>query len=84
MVESTDWRWNGQERFLYGVRFRPERYAATSPHWDHEHCEMCGDKISEYEGDTNDAYCSADKRHWVCPRCFADFAVVLKWTAPDV
>lgn len=36
--------------------------------WDHEHCELCFQKISGYEGDQPLGY--TDGKEWVCIDCF--------------
>lgn len=36
-----DWRRQGQEEDLRGLRFTWKRYQAYTAEWEHEHCEMC-------------------------------------------
>ncbi|MDY6856814.1 MAG: hypothetical protein SWO11_19330, partial [Thermodesulfobacteriota bacterium] len=36
--------------------------------WDHEHCELCWETISSYEGYQNVAY--TDGKNWLCQNCY--------------
>jgi hypothetical protein len=36
--------------------------------WDHEHCGLCFQKISEYPGDQAEGY--FDCNDWLCVECF--------------
>ena len=77
-----DWRLNGQEQFLLGVKLIKKRFISCGYH-DHEHCDFCWDKISEEKEDLNFGYCMEDEHHWVCETCFNDFKDRFKWTIID-
>jgi len=82
MVSKDDWRRMGQEQGLMGIELQfVERYVPYSEEWEHEHCEFCGTKISQYDGDLHEGYCSTDekKSHWICKTCFNDFKEEFKW-----
>lgn len=36
--------------------------------WDHEHCALCWDTISEHEDDQHEGY--TDGKDWLCIECF--------------
>jgi len=36
--------------------------------WDHEHCGLCWEKISEYDNDQHEGY--NDGKEWLCIQCF--------------
>jgi transposase-like protein len=75
----SDWRLQGQERFLAGVRlywipYRPSRQS------EHEHCEFCSRQFSADPEDLNEGYATKDRYHWVCQSCYDDFREQFKWT----
>ena len=83
MVDSHDWRLQGQERYLKGValaRRKYEQYAANAD-WNHDHCEFCGAKFMvEDEADVlHEGYCTADQYRWICVGCFNDFREHFEW-----
>lgn len=79
MIENNDWRLQGQEKYLKNIDIYFKRYVKYSDRWDHEHCEFCGDKISEYEGDLHEAYCTEDEKFWICNDCYKDFKEMFNW-----
>ena len=74
-----DWRRQGQERFMKGLRFVPRRFR-TAGRSEHEHCEFCSRKFSEDAADLRDGYATEDSYRWVCPACFEDFREEYGWT----
>ena len=40
-VGADDWRRQGQESYLSGLRWAWRRYQVLSGNWEHEHCEFC-------------------------------------------
>lgn len=76
----TDWRLQGQERFLHGVSLTQRTYSKYRADWDHDHCEFCGAKFSENSGDLSEGYSTTDGYHWICEPCFRDFKERFKWT----
>jgi hypothetical protein len=79
----SDWRLQGQERFLKSVQLVKKHYRKHRNGWDHDHCEFCGAKLSEHPGDLNFGYVSTDDYHWVCENCFNDFREEFQWTVVD-
>jgi hypothetical protein len=74
-----DWRRQGQERFLKARRWSFQAYRPYRDGWDHDHCEFCGNKFSNSEGDLHHGYVTEDHYHWVCEPCFADFREEMGW-----
>ena len=74
-----DWRSQGQEKFLQGVKLSRRRYTKLRIDWEHDHCEFCGLKFSENQGDMHEGYATLDGYHWVCVPCYNDFKQIFKW-----
>lgn len=75
----SDWRLNGQERYLYGVKLKHMNIKDKLNPSDHEHCKFCLEKISNYPNTIHDAYCTEDEYHWVCDNCYNDFKTRFNW-----
>lgn len=75
----NDWRRQGQERFLYGVRLTVQAYAPYRVGWDHDHCAFCGRKFSLAQDDLHEGYATDDRYHWVCESCHEDFKAEYRW-----
>ena len=71
--ESDDWRRQGQERYLKGVKLIFKNYTPYRKGWEHDHCEFCWAKFSLYEGDLKQGYTTEDEYRWICIPCFNDF-----------
>jgi hypothetical protein len=79
---NSDWRLQGQEKYLAGVALIRRVYSAPRPDWDHDHCEFCSTKFMIGGGaDTlQEGYCTLDAhRRWICKACFNDFHVRFGW-----
>jgi len=74
-----DWRRQGQERDLRGVRLFARTYRPYRPGWDHDHCSFCREKLSLDPGDLHEGFCTHDEYHWVCPPCYRDFRGEFGW-----
>ncbi|HLH55264.1 MAG TPA: hypothetical protein VKY92_16795 [Verrucomicrobiae bacterium] len=55
-----------------GEAVSPET-SVTPGGWDHEHCSLCWQKISQLPGDKGCGY--TDGRDWVCRPCYERFIV---------
>lgn len=77
MVDKTDWRHTNQEEYLTGVTLIHIPFSGEIR--DHDHCEFCGAKFSEEEGNLHQGYCTEDKYYWICPECFDDFKGEFNW-----
>lgn len=76
---QDDWRRQGQEDYLTGVKLSFRIYKPYREDWDHDHCEFCGKKISLKSGDLNSGYSTDDGYHWICAPCMHDFRAEFKW-----
>ena len=83
MTDMTDWRLQGQERFLKGVSLARQTYRKHREGWDHDHCEFCAAKFSESRNDLNVGYATTDCYHWICDNCYEDFKEIFQWTVVD-
>lgn len=76
----SDWRLQGQEKYLQGVLLQRKKYRRFRHGWEHDHCEFCAAKFAE---DLPDAlhvgYATADNYHWLCDDCFKDFKTQFEW-----
>jgi len=82
----TDWRLQGQEKYLKGVTLVPRRYrrSAPNPNWDHDHCEFCWAKfmVEDAHG-LHHGYATHDDYRWICEKCFEDFKSMFEWKVVD-
>ena len=79
----SDWRLQGQERFLHGVALSWSSYKPYRGGWDHDHCEFCGKKFAVKDGDFSEGYMTRDGYHWICKGCFEDFKQRFGWTVEN-
>jgi len=77
-----------RKKYLTSKRFLREwrnlelvhkKWESKSEEWDHDHCLVCLERISEYEGELHEGYCIRDKDTWVCEKCFNSFKDECKW-----
>lgn len=82
MVDDSDWRLQGQERFLLGAALQKSRYSSPRSDWDHDHCEFCGAKFTAdgVPDGLPEGFTTADRDRWVCPTCFEDFRTRFGWS----
>jgi hypothetical protein len=76
---QDDWRRQGQENYLKGVKLVFQDYQPSKTGWDHDHCEFCGSKFSLHGSDLKKGYSTENKYHWICTDCFADFEGEFSW-----
>jgi hypothetical protein len=77
--KMKDWRLQGQDKFLKGVKLFKKKYKKFREDWEHDHCEFCGAKFSELDSDLNEGYSTKDEYHWICPACYKDFKDLFQW-----
>ncbi len=68
MVDDSDWRLTGQEKYLVGVTRYKRHWEQTRDNWDHDHCQFCW---AEFAADDrpeilHDGYTDADEYWWIC------------------
>jgi len=83
MIDESDWRLQGQEKFIQGVVLvkRPYRSHPQNADRDHDHCELCWAKFM-VEGNPDslhEGYSTEDEYRWICKTCFTDFRVMFGW-----
>lgn len=79
-VPQDDWRRQGQEKYLKGIKLKLEDYNNYRHNWDHDHCEFCGNIFSLNEGGLNIGYTTIDNYYWICVECYKDFEDEFDWT----
>jgi hypothetical protein len=75
-----DWRLQGQERYLKGVKLYWVKYTLYREGWDHDHCEFCWRKFAIQGGDLTEGYTTKNHYHWICKACYEDFKEMFHWT----
>lgn len=76
MIDKDDWRLHGQEAYLLGKTFCLCKYPKES---DHDHCEFCWEKFSNFPNTLHEGYTTKDHYYWICPDCYNDFKELFKW-----
>jgi len=78
---DSDWRLQGQEKYLSGAILRRSEYHPPRENWDHDHCEFCSAKFQRGVGTAalSEGYCTVDEYRWICDKCYEDFKVRFKW-----
>ena len=79
IIKPDDWRRQGQEKYLNGVKLVLRNYLPNRSEWEHDHCEFCGATFSQNNSDLKRGYSTEDKYHWVCEDCFNDFLHEFNW-----
>jgi hypothetical protein len=83
MVDNSDWRLQGQERYLQGVTLvkRDSSVHAHDTKWDHDHCAFCWARFMvEHQAEVVSAgYATTDDYTWMCDTCFRDFKEKFGW-----
>ena len=75
---QEDWRLlKGQEDYLKGKQLRFCLYLPQAELNDHDHCEFCMEKLEPNRSQY--AYCTLDRRIWICQQCFKDFCKQFSW-----
>ena len=83
MIEKNDWRLQGQEKYLTNRKLMRIPYFRWSKTWDHDHCEFCWEKFSDYPDTLHEGYTTEDNYYWICPTCYNDFKEMFKWKEND-
>lgn len=74
---ENDWRNRGQMKYLYGVTLYYKRFSSKIR--EHDHCEFCFSKFSDYASDLHQGYATENNYYWVCEECFNDLKILFKW-----
>jgi formylmethanofuran dehydrogenase subunit E len=79
-MNKDDWRLQGQEDYLQGVKLVKQKYSPQNPENDHDHCEFCGEKFMVNHPNTlSEGYSTEDRYRWVCEACYNDFKNDFDW-----
>ena len=77
--DFEDWRLQGQDKYLRGATLRWKKWWPYREGWDHDHCEFCQRKISEYPDDDEYGWVTEDNYRWVCDQCCENFREGFGW-----
>lgn len=80
MIDKNDWRLTNQMKYLFEKKLLHTKYTPFREGWEHDHCEFCSETINQ---STDLAYCTTDKYHWICKKCFNDFKEMFKWEVTE-
>jgi hypothetical protein len=87
MADKSDWRLQGQERYLNGLTLLHRQYRRNlkNPSWDHDHCEFCCATfmVEDYPEVLHEGYATEDDYRWICGECFHDFRELFGWKLVD-
>ena len=85
VIDDSDWRLQGQERYLQGAVLQRLRYSPSRPGWDHDHCEFCGVKFAtdDVPDTVPEGFATTDRYRWICPTCFGDFRARFGWSLTE-
>lgn len=80
MSQASDWRLQSGVRLVEGHTFTWKRWHAPRPSWDHDHCTLCGQKLTDLDIPDAQADGYADEReyYWLCAQCVIDFRDTLQ------
>jgi len=78
----NDWRLSGNHDYLKGKSFKRVSFPFYSMS-DHEHCELCWGKFSNFQEDLHVGYCHIERNQWICETCFEDFKSMFDWTCEE-
>ena len=71
----------GRNSVLYtGQPYDAKRYTVIPDGWNHDHCELCWQTISDFTDENTIDTAYTDGSKWVCPGCFQ--GVIVDGNAP--
>ena len=79
MADTTDWRRQGQESYLKGIKLYRKAYQSYSKEWEHDHCEFCGEKFAENGEGLKAGYATTNNYYWICDSFYNDFKEEFGW-----
>jgi hypothetical protein len=53
-------------------------FIPPNPKWDHEHCTICWERLSEYDDEKHFGYVRINDRNqedWICEKCYNEYIV---------
>lgn len=75
---GSDWRLTNQLMYLGDVTLKPAILDKDSKN-EHEHCEFCFETFGHDKKFLQKGYCTLDRYHWVCEKCYNDFKSLFHW-----
>ncbi len=69
---------NCEAPFMMNKTLHREVFAPSALN-DHEHCVICWQKISRYDGDDREGYTDDTAYYWVCAACWTEHRAQYQW-----
>jgi hypothetical protein len=80
-MDPSDWRLQGQEKYLKGQTLHFKKYSDRTSGTDHDHCEFCSATFADNIDDAlHEGFSTMDDYRWICVTCFTDFAELFNFT----
>ena len=58
--------------------WKKKKFISPHPKWGHEHCRICWERLSEYEGEQHIGYVRLDEKgqeDWLCGKCYEEYVI---------
>ena len=66
-----------EKDYLHDRKLQHREYLDKLP--NHEHCELCWNRFSEYEEDLQSGYYEIESKSWICKNCYDNFKELFRW-----
>ena len=76
IIERANERANDLKKRIPGIKkFKLKKWKSPkkNPNWDHDHCSICWEKISDLKGTEHEAYADEENFDWICKSCFKKY-----------
>lgn len=74
---KNNWRYQGQDKYLYGKKLFFRDFSCAGR--EHDHCEFCWAKFGAETEALKKGHCTEDNYHWICQKCVTDFRNYFNW-----
>lgn len=66
-----------EKDYLHGQKLQFKKYLDKLP--DHEHCDLCWDRFSEYKDDLHFGYYEPESKSWIGESCYNSLKELFRW-----
>jgi hypothetical protein len=67
-----------EKGYLHNKVLLLKEYVERCP--NHEHCELCWARFSDYEDDLHSGYYERETQSWICPECYYTLKDLFGWS----
>lgn len=71
------WHYNNKE-YLHNKVLSFREFSESDG--DHDHCELCWDRFSNYPDDLHNGYYEPLSGSWICEDCYNHLATLFAWS----